>query len=63
MFQDASSRVANTLTRSRMPARGLFKTIALIPILVPFLLLLLALGVMLLWQRRRAGRPSMTSVR
>jgi uncharacterized protein DUF4126 len=38
-------------------------TAALIPILVPFLLLLMALGVMLLWQRRRAGRPSMTSVR
>jgi hypothetical protein len=38
-------------------------TAALIPILVPFLLLLLALGAMLLWQRRRAGRPSMTSVR
>ena len=34
---------AYALTRSRMPARGLFKTIALIPILVPSLLPALAL--------------------
>src|SRR5262245_2606819 len=34
---------AYALTRSRMPARGLFKTIALIPILVPSLLPGLAL--------------------
>jgi len=36
-------------------------TAALMPILVPFLLVLLALAVMLLWQRRRATRPSATS--
>jgi len=38
-------------------------TAALIPILVPFLLVLIALGAMLLWQRRRATRPSVTSAR
>jgi hypothetical protein len=42
---------------------GLSLTALLIPILVPFLLVLLALGVMLLWQRRRATRPSATSAR
>jgi len=36
---------------------------ALIPILVPFLLLLLALGAMLLWERRRNVRPSTTGAR
>ena len=38
-------------------------TAALIPILVPFVLVLIALGAMLLWQRRRATRPSVTSAR
>jgi hypothetical protein len=38
-------------------------TAVLIPILVPFLLILLALGMMLLWQRRRATRASVTSAR
>src|SRR5439155_4295535 len=35
----------------------------LAPILVPFLLALIVLGAVLLWQRRRASRPSPTSVR
>lgn len=35
----------------------------LAPILVPFLLALIALGAVLLWQRRRASRPSPMSVR
>ena len=35
----------------------------LAPILVPFLLALLILGAVLLWQRRRASRPSPLSVR
>jgi len=35
----------------------------LAPILVPFLLALLILGAVLLWQRRRASRPSPMSVR
>jgi Domain of unknown function (DUF4126) len=32
----------------------------LIPILVPFLLVLIVLGVMVLWERRRAMRPTRT---
>jgi hypothetical protein len=32
----------------------------LIPILVPFLLVLIVLGVMVLWERRRAIRPTRT---
>jgi uncharacterized protein DUF4126 len=36
---------------------------ALVPIVVPFLLLLLVLGAILLWQRRRAARPSALSPR
>jgi len=35
----------------------------LAPILVPFLLALIVLGAVLLWQRRRASRPSPMSVR
>jgi len=35
----------------------------LTPILVPFLLALIVLGAVLLWQRRRASRPSPMSVR
>ena len=35
----------------------------LAPIVVPFLLALLALGAMLLWQRRRGVRPSTTGAR
>jgi len=35
----------------------------LMPVLVPFLLALLALGAMLLWQRRRSVRPSATGAR
>ena len=36
---------------------------SLAPILVPFLLALIALGAVVLWQRRRPARPSMTGAR
>ena len=36
---------------------------SLAPILVPFLLALIALGAVVLWQRRKPARPSMTGAR
>jgi len=43
-----------------MTSAALSLAAALIPLLVPFLLVLIALGAMVLWERRRAIRPTRT---